>query len=72
MLVGDGPKRTIITSSRSVKTGYTTYSSATAGKKSLSLSLSLSYLFEQYYILIIIMQSHTVRDGGEMRVALPL
>ncbi|XWS47659.1 hypothetical protein CRYUN_Cryun13aG0003200 [Craigia yunnanensis] len=31
MLVGDGPKRTIITSSKSVKTGYTTYSSATAG-----------------------------------------
>ncbi|XP_021285817.1 probable pectinesterase/pectinesterase inhibitor 33 isoform X1 [Herrania umbratica] len=31
MLIGDGMKRTIITSSRSVKTGYTTYSSATAG-----------------------------------------
>ncbi|KAG4207305.1 hypothetical protein ERO13_A03G058000v2 [Gossypium hirsutum] len=31
MLVGDGMKRTIITSSRSAKTGYTTYSSATAG-----------------------------------------
>ncbi|XP_022738183.1 probable pectinesterase/pectinesterase inhibitor 33 [Durio zibethinus] len=31
MLVGDGMKRTIITSSRSVKTGYTTYSSATVG-----------------------------------------
>lgn len=32
MLLGDGMKHTIITSSRSVKTGYTTYSSATAGK----------------------------------------
>ena len=32
MLVGDGMKHTIIASSRSVKTGYTTYSSATAGK----------------------------------------
>ncbi|XVF11177.1 hypothetical protein REPUB_Repub08aG0003600 [Reevesia pubescens] len=31
MLIGDGMKRTIITSSRSVKTGSTTYSSATAG-----------------------------------------
>ncbi|XVF49344.1 hypothetical protein PTKIN_Ptkin04bG0004100 [Pterospermum kingtungense] len=31
MLLGDGMKRTIITSNRSVKTGYTTYSSATAG-----------------------------------------
>ncbi|KAK8560282.1 hypothetical protein V6N13_061105 [Hibiscus sabdariffa] len=31
MLIGDGMKRTIITSSRSVGTGYTTYSSATAG-----------------------------------------
>ncbi|XVE56364.1 hypothetical protein DITRI_Ditri04bG0003500 [Diplodiscus trichospermus] len=31
MIVGDGMKRTIIISSRSVKTGYTTYSSATAG-----------------------------------------
>ncbi|XVE63905.1 hypothetical protein DITRI_Ditri07aG0058600 [Diplodiscus trichospermus] len=31
MLVGDGKKHTIITSNRSVQTGYTTYSSATAG-----------------------------------------
>ncbi|XWS60081.1 hypothetical protein CRYUN_Cryun07bG0003600 [Craigia yunnanensis] len=31
MLVGDGMKRTIITSSRSVKTGYTTYSSTAVG-----------------------------------------
>ena len=31
MLVGDGPRLTIITSGRSVKGGYTTYSSATAG-----------------------------------------
>ncbi|XP_031265892.1 probable pectinesterase/pectinesterase inhibitor 33 isoform X1 [Pistacia vera] len=31
MLIGDGMKYTIITSSRSVKGGYTTYSSATAG-----------------------------------------
>ncbi|OMO98093.1 Pectinesterase, catalytic [Corchorus olitorius] len=31
MLIGDGMKRTIITSNRSVKSGYTTYSSATAG-----------------------------------------
>jgi pectinesterase len=32
-LVGDGLRDTIITSSRSVGAGYTTYSSATAGKK---------------------------------------
>ncbi|GKV17602.1 hypothetical protein SLEP1_g28082 [Rubroshorea leprosula] len=31
MLVGDGMRHTIITGSRSIKTGYTTYSSATAG-----------------------------------------
>ncbi|XP_062092151.1 probable pectinesterase/pectinesterase inhibitor 59 [Humulus lupulus] len=31
MLMGDGLRKTIITSSRSVKAGYTTYSSATAG-----------------------------------------
>lgn len=31
MLVGDGMRRTIITSSRSVAGGYTTYNSATAG-----------------------------------------
>ncbi|PON89469.1 Pectinesterase inhibitor domain containing protein [Trema orientale] len=31
MLVGDGLRKTIITSGRSVKSGYTTYSSATAG-----------------------------------------
>lgn len=32
MLVGDGIRNTIITSSRSVQDGYTTYSSATAGE----------------------------------------
>ncbi|KAH0903200.1 hypothetical protein HID58_042703 [Brassica napus] len=31
MLVGDGERKTIITSARSVKGGYTTYNSATAG-----------------------------------------
>lgn len=37
-LVGDGMRNTIITSSRSVGGGYTTYSSATAGKK-INLSI---------------------------------
>ena len=32
MLIGDGMQNTIITSSRSVQGGYTTYSSATAGE----------------------------------------
>ena len=32
MLVGEGERKTIITSARSVKGGYTTYNSATAGK----------------------------------------
>lgn len=32
MLVGDGIRNTVITSSRSVQQGYTTYSSATAGE----------------------------------------
>lgn len=31
MLVGDGERKTIITSGRSVQHGYTTYNSATAG-----------------------------------------
>lgn len=37
MLVGDGRTKTIITGSRSVRGGYTTYNSATAGNISLSL-----------------------------------
>lgn len=41
MLVGDGMRRTIITSSRSAKTGYTIYSSATAGTTLFSFSLLL-------------------------------
>ncbi|GFY84313.1 plant invertase/pectin methylesterase inhibitor superfamily [Actinidia rufa] len=40
-LVGDGLRYTIITGSRSVATGFTTYSSATVGKSSLLLDLIL-------------------------------
>lgn len=46
MLVGDGMKNTVITSGRSVRDGFTTYSSATAGDNSSLLSLiNLSILF---------------------------
>lgn len=46
MLVGDGAKNTIITASRSVSAGYTTYNSATAGTRtSLSLLLLLGRLW---------------------------
>jgi pectinesterase len=45
MLVGDGMRYTIITGGRSVKGGYTTYSSATAGKLMKSFYLILIYFF---------------------------
>ncbi|KAG6746361.1 hypothetical protein POTOM_050901 [Populus tomentosa] len=57
-LVGDGERNTIITSSRSVGGGYTTYSSATAGKKidlsifetsiiiAIFASLLIGYMFD--------------------------
>jgi pectinesterase len=51
MLVGDGMRYTIITSSRSVGGGYTTYSSATAGEKfhpPLSLFLSQTHVFASF------------------------
>ena len=44
MLVGDGLRNTIITSARSVQDGYTTYSSATAGKWYSSFSFLLLLL----------------------------
>ena len=47
-LVGDGMKKTIITGSRSVRGGYTTYNSATAGKTSfVSLSPFDNYIKEK-------------------------
>jgi pectin methylesterase-like acyl-CoA thioesterase len=45
MLVGDGMQNTIITSSRSVQGGFTTYSSATAGE--LYSSLFSFYVFKK-------------------------
>lgn len=45
MLVGDGIRFTIITSSRSVGGGYTTYSSATAGEKFDHLNLVILLIF---------------------------
>lgn len=52
MLVGDGMKNTVITSGRSVRDGFTTYSSATAGDNSSLLSLiNLSILF--YFIFLL-------------------
>lgn len=47
-LVGDGMKKTIITGSRSVRGGYTTYNSATAGKTSfVSLSPFDKYIIKE-------------------------
>lgn len=48
MLVGDGMQNTIITSSRSVQGGYTTYSSATAGEL-YSISFLSSFFFLHKY-----------------------
>lgn len=46
MLVGDGMRNTIITSGRSVRAGYTTYSSATAGHYYF-----ISYFIDSVYLL---------------------
>lgn len=43
-LVGDGMRNTIITSSRSVGAGYTTYSCATAGKKLCHICFNISII----------------------------
>jgi pectinesterase len=48
MLVGDGMQNTIITSSRSVQGGFTTYSSATAGE--LYSSLFSFYVFKKFIL----------------------
>ena len=50
MLIGDGSRYTIITSSRSTQDGFTTYSSATAGKKFHPLPFSVTLLETQNLI----------------------
>ena len=45
-LIGDGMRKTIITASRSVRSGYTTYNSATAGKIS-----SFILFFDSFFIV---------------------